>query len=56
MSDGIKADCRWLNDVECPYASGYQECDGCDKYEKEDNHPLDNSDRDCEKYHNEKNN
>ena len=53
----MKTDCKWFNDVECPYATGYQECDGCDKYEKDERkHPLDDSDRDCEKYHNGKNN
>ena len=40
----MKDDCKWLNDVECPYATGYQECDDCDKYEKDDrSYPLDDS-------------
>jgi hypothetical protein len=29
----MRADCKWLNDAECPYAMGYEECDDCDKYE-----------------------
>ena len=48
----MKDDCKWLNDVECPYASGYEKCEGCDKYEIDDRpHPLDDSDRGCEKDH-----
>ena len=47
----MKTDCRWLNDVECPYASGYEKCDNCDKYEKGLPHPLDDSDRGCDKFH-----
>jgi hypothetical protein len=44
--DDCKEDCRWLNDVECPYATGYQECDDCDTYEKDEmGHPLDDGDR-----------
>lgn len=40
----MKNDCRWVNDVECPYASGHDNCDDCDKYEKDDRpHPLDDS-------------
>lgn len=29
----MKPDCKWLNDVECPYAMGYEECEECSKYE-----------------------
>lgn len=36
--------CLWMNDVECPYASGYEDCTGCDKYEEDTRpHPLDDS-------------
>lgn len=48
----MKPDCRWMNDVECPYASSYEKCDNCDKYEKDDRkHPLDDRDRGCQEYH-----
>ena len=44
MSDGTRDDCLWLNDVECPYASGFESCPDCSKYEKDDRkHPLDDS-------------
>ncbi len=40
----MKTDCLWLNDVECPYASGHENCDECDKYEIDERpHPLDDS-------------
>lgn len=53
----MKPDCTWFNDVECPYATGYQECDGCDKYETEEKHPFEEEeDRGCDKYHMNKNN
>ena len=54
----MKTDCKWFNDVECPYADGYQECEGCDKYEIDDRpHPLEEEeDRGCDKYHMNKNN
>ena len=39
-----RPDCKWLNDVECPYAPGHQDCDNCDKYEEDTRkHPLDDS-------------
>ena len=42
----MKQNCQWLNDVECSYAPGYEICEGCDKYKKDDRkHPLDDSDR-----------
>lgn len=42
----MKDNCRWLNDVECPYAPSYEECDTCDKYKIDDRpHPLDDSDQ-----------
>ena len=48
----MKLDCLWLDDVECPYAPGYEDCDNCDKYQEDDRkHPIDDSDRDCNKYH-----
>ena len=48
----MKLNCRWLNDVECPYATGYENCSDCSKYEKDDRpHPLDDSDRGCTEYH-----
>lgn len=48
----MKGDCRWLNDIECPYATGYQECEECDKYEEDNRpHPLDDSDTGCAKLH-----
>jgi len=40
----MKDDCLYLNDVECPYASGHEICEGCDTYEKDTRrHPLDDS-------------
>ena len=40
----MKNDCLWLDDVECPFATGYQVCDGCDKYQEDTRqHPLDDS-------------
>lgn len=40
----MKDDCKFLNDVECPYAPGYEDCDNCDKYERDElKHPLDDS-------------
>ena len=60
MSLDIKKDCKWFNDVECPYATGYQECDECDKYEP-DVHPSNcgcpgcEEARGCDKYHMNKN-
>ena len=48
----MNLDCLWLNDVECPYASGHEDCDNCDKYEKDDRkHPLDDSDKGCAELH-----
>ena len=48
----MKPDCLWLNDVECHYAAGHEDCDNCDKYEKDDRkHPLDDSDRGCAELH-----
>ena len=42
----MKPDCLWLNDIECPYATGYQDCDNCDKYIRDERkHPLDDSDQ-----------
>jgi len=42
----LKPDCRWLNDIECPYETGYEECDNCDKYDKDERkHPLDDSEQ-----------
>ncbi|MEE8185616.1 MAG: hypothetical protein V3T96_04365 [Thermodesulfobacteriota bacterium] len=42
----MKLDCKWLNDIECPYATGYQHCEECDKYEEDDRpHPLDDSEQ-----------
>lgn len=29
----IKDGCKFLNDVECPYASGHENCDDCKTYE-----------------------
>ena len=29
----MKTDCKWWDDVECPYATGYQSCDDCSSYE-----------------------
>lgn len=52
----MKEDCRWLNDVECPFASGYQKCDDCEKYEPEV-HPSDcgcpdcDADKGCAQFH-----
>ena len=37
MNDA-REDCKWLNDVECPYASGYEECEDCGEYEPEVHH------------------
>ena len=48
----MKQNCQWLNDVECSYAPGYEICEGCDKYKKDDRkHPLDDSDRGCDELH-----
>jgi hypothetical protein len=49
----MQTDCRWIYDIECPYASGHQECEGCDKYEKDTRkHPLEEEeDRGCAEYH-----
>jgi len=42
----MESDCKWINDVECPYARGHQDCNECDKYEEDTRkHPLDDSDK-----------
>jgi len=43
----MKSDCRWLNDVECPYVWGCEECDVCSQYES-DIHFSDCRCPDCE--------
>ena len=35
MKYDIKEDCKFLNDVECPYAMNYEECEDCSTYEPE---------------------
>ena len=46
MSDDIEENCRWYNDVECPFASGYEDCPNCEDYEEDTRkHPLDDGDR-----------
>ena len=42
----MKTDCKWFNDIECPYASGFESCSDCAKYEKDTRkHPLEEHDQ-----------
>ena len=56
MSDDIREDCKWLNDVECPYAMGHERCFGCSSYEPHI-HPSNcgcpdcKADRGCAQFH-----